>query len=416
MRRRSRWERRVLTAAFLPPLLLALAGCGEGAATPTPLPSVLESAGPATPTPTPAPSALATPIVAPTAAPTPAYSNLILYHKPPLPGQLNGQFWLARADGSGQRSLGAGRFAHWNSNGSGVEVVAVDGHCVPALTYYPTDGSAARSIPVAFKAGDDWFDWTPDGSRLSFFRYRSGKLAYPCAGPRRKVANPNAVLRDLYVLNADGTDLAVVAAKVPDLEPTAWTPDDSSIVMIRQSALGNAGPIVRIDIGTGQASTIVTAGTYFEVSVSPDGQFIGYTKYYAPTYSRVHVAGIDGSNDRDLGVAGARDQRLVWGGTDRHAALLRDAIQPDHSLVGHVFWFDPTAARAGFADVAADAETPGTALDWSPGDDSVAYVLASSGPPGTPGGPIVLVNLDGTGKAALPGTEGADWLAWQPMP
>ena len=393
--------------------LMLASGCASSGATPSapapsgsaPSPEASASAPAATPTPSPTP------------APTPApYANLILYYTPPAAGAQNGAFYLIGADGTGKRSLAAGRFAHWTGDGSGIEVVAVDKACVPSLTVYHVDGSAPTPVSIDFKAGDTWFEWTPDGTRLAFFRYTSGKLAYPC-GQGGVGASAASLMRDIYAVNSDGTDLTMIQSKVPGVEPLAWTPDSSSLLMIRHGASTMDGPIVRIDAATHAATTVIASGTYQDITVSPDGQLISYTRYSSTGSPwRLQMAAIDGTNKRDLGSPTTYDYQLTWGSDNAHAALQRSPVAADHSLSDHLYWFDPTAAPVNIVHVTADAETITMNVDWSPGDDWLAYVgVAHSGGNVHPG-PVTLIHPDGTGKTALAGTNNVEWLAWQPMP
>ena len=457
----TRHGRSAPSATLVLSLLLTLAGCGSGVAGPTPVPSSEASASPApagqadgnsTPSPvasagvspssgappaaastaaSAAPAAAPSQAGAPSAAPSiagasspapsgggagpasaPGYEDLILFRVPDPSGGPNGQFWLIKAGGSGLRELAAGTSAHWNAGGSEVEVVALDDACVPSLTDYPVDGGSPTHVAVDFRAGDGGFEWTPDGTRLAFFRFSSGRMAPPCHSQGTATASAAAYLQDLYVVNADGSGFGRVASKVPKVEPTAWMPDDSSIFVISQGAFDNIGPILRFDVGTGQSNTVVPAGAYSEVTVSPDGQFLSYTQG-TTAKSRLHVAGIDDTDDRDVGVASGQDDRLVWGGTDKHAAVLRDEVQADHTLAGHLLIFDPTASPVKLKDLATDAEPRGQGLGWSPGDEALAYVRGG-GIGGSQRATIFLINSDGSGKVELAGTYGADWVSWQP--
>jgi Tol biopolymer transport system component len=396
--------------------LVLASGCASSSATPSsPAPTgstASPGASASTPAATPTPPPSATP------SPTPApYANLILYYTPPGAGAQNGAYYLIGADGTGKRSLAAGRFAHWTADGSGIEIVSIDNKtCVPSLTVYHVDGSAPTPVGIDFKAGDTWFSWTPDGTRLAFFRYTSGKLPYPC-GQGGMGASAAALQRNLYVVNSDGSDLNMIQSKVPGVEPLAWMPDGSSLLMIRHGASDMDGPIVRIDVATHVATVVIASGTYQAITVSPDGQLISYTKYAGTgTLWRLQTAAIDGTNKHDLGSNTAWDYQLTWGSDNAHAALQRAPVAADHTLSDHLYWLDPTVTPVSIVHVTADAETITMNVDWSPGDDWLAYVgVAHSGGNVHPG-PVTLIHPDGTGKTALAGTNNVEWLAWQPMP
>jgi hypothetical protein len=394
----GRWNRLLAL-----PAALLVAACASSGSSPGPS-STIAGATAAGASSAPSPTVEARP------TPTPVpYGNLILYHVPPSsPSQLNGEFYLIKADGTGNTKLAPGRFAHWTADGSAVEVVAVNADCTPHLTIYPVDGSAPTQVTIAFRAGDDWFYWTPDGTRLAFFRYNSGRLAYPCASQGGMGATAAALQRDVYVVDANGSNLARVASKVPSVEESAWTPDDSSLLLIRHAAFNTTGPIVGIDTKTLTQKTVIGTGDYHDITVSPDGQLISFTRYDG-THSvwRLHVANVDGSGNRDLGSNKAWDYELVWGSDDGHATLLRGVVAANLTITGHAMWLDPTASSPTFKDLGADANTFGIDIAWSPAQDMLAYAGGKTSS-------VIVIAPDGTGKTALPGTAKTDWLAWQP--
>ncbi len=390
----ARWNRLLVL-----PLVALVAACTTSGATPSQ----------ASPPPTAGTSAS---FPSPTAQPSPSpvpYGNLILFHTPPAsPSLLNGEFWLIKADGTGKAKVGPGRFAHWTADGSAVEVIALNADCTPRLTFYPVDGSTPSQVAIAFRPGDDWFTWTPDGTRLAFFRYTSGKLAYPCAGQGGMGATAAALQRDVYAVASNGTGLTKIASKVPSVEEAAWLPDDSNLLVIRHGAFDTTGPLIRIDTKTLTQTTVLKSGDYRDVTVSPDGSLISFTQY-DPAHSvwRLHVAAAGGTGNRDLGSGKSWDYELVWGSDNAHAALLRGIVAPNLSITGHAMWLDPTATAPVVVDLGADANTFGVDIAWSPAQDALAYAGGKTSS-------IYVVAPNGTGKTGLAGTSNTDWLAWQP--
>lgn len=349
--------------------------------------------------------------------PPPGYQNLILYHTP-VKGSLNGWFSLINSDGTGNRKLALGRYAHWNSNGSAIEVVTYGANCVPSLSLYPVNGGAATSVPIAFAAGDGSVDWTPDGTRLAFYRSTN---SYSCNG----LNSING--RDLYAVKADGTGLTNVAPGLPRVEPISWVPDGSAVVIARHAALNNTGPIQRISIATKGVTQILASGTYSAVNVSPDGKLLAYVTE-AGTQSRLHVTnnvGTGPSNvryqNRDLGQTAAQDVYSVWGRDSKHLAVVR--VQPDSQMGSGTFVeyykydaTDKTDLSGVYCGGLLTSTAQGT-LDWAP-DDSL-FVSSTIGNFGT-GQPsvakILIGDTGGKGGIFLVGTEGNDWVAWQPYP
>jgi len=396
---------------------------GSSAATPTAEPSLTAGAS-ATPAPTPAPTAKRSAATGrslgtlpPPPPPPPGYLNLILYHTP-VKGSLNGWFSLINSDGTGNRKLALGRYAHWNSNGSAIEVVNYGANCVPSLSVYPVNGGTPTSVSIAFAAGDGSFDWTPDGSRLSFFRSPNG---YICNG-MNSIAG-----RDLYSVKADGTGLTNFAPGLPRVEPTSWVPDGSAVVIARHAALNDVGPIQRINVATKSVTQILASGTYSAVNISPDGKLLAYVTK-AGAQSRLHVTnnvGTGPSNVRyqnyDLGQAAAQDVYGLWGSDSGHLAVVR--VQPDSQLGSgtyvEYYKYDPTekTAMSGvYCGGLLTSVLQGT-LDWAP--DNSLFVSSTVGNFGT-GQPyvakILIGDTAGKGGIFLAGTEGNDWVAWQPYP
>jgi hypothetical protein len=391
----------------------------DAVASPSPS-SVASSTTPAPKTAAPKPTFAVRPrlgTLPPPPPPPPSYyANLILY-RTPIKGAANGQYWLIKADGTGNRKLALGSYAHWNSNGSAIEVVTYDTHCVPSLSVFPVGGGAATKISVPFGPGDGSFGWTPDGSRISFLRPTG---IYNCGGASALVG------RELFTVKSDGTGWADLA-NLPAPVPMAWVPDGSAVVIVRTAPLSGTGPIERIDVATKKVTQILAAATYSSVDVSPDGKYLAYIKYVGSQW-RAHVIDSVGTGpvylrhrDQDFGRADSQDQFTVWGADSKHLAVARD--QPDPQLgsgtYGEYYWYDATRTDNGwgvFAGCLMTSTAPGN-LDWSP--DNTLMAVSTIGNFGTGKAPIgrILVG-DTTGKSGiyLYGTEGDNWLAWQPWP
>jgi hypothetical protein len=342
-------------------------------------------------------------------------------------GLLNGQYWLIKYDGSGNRKLAPGAYAHWNADGSAIEVITYNSNCVPSLGIYPVGGGAYTPVSIPFVAGDGSFAWTPDGTKLSFYRRSAG---YACGGMNLNYTS------DLYTLNAHGGRLTDIAPGLPQAEPLSWVPDGTAVVIARRPLLlgalrsSKAGPIERINVTTKAVTQIMPSANYSAVYVSPDGGLLAYI-VYSGTQWRTHVIDIRGPApskytlgyypDHDLGQTGAQDGSAVWGSDREHLAVLRE--QPDSQLgsstYAEYYWYDPTGTTGAW-DVFAGALLTSTAdgnLDWSPDETIFAASTITNFGTGQPYYWSILVGDTG-GKSGifLAGTTGADWLAWQPLP
>jgi Tol biopolymer transport system component len=109
-------------------------------------------------------------------------------------------------------------------------------------------------------------DWSPDGSRIAFYRY------YP-TGPDD--------FADLFVVNADGTGLTrLTGAEQPYESIPSWSPDGTKIAYMGVTAGGRFDRlhvfVIKAD-GTGRRQlTQDTTGSQGNPVWSPDGRKIAY--------------------------------------------------------------------------------------------------------------------------------------------
>jgi hypothetical protein len=399
-----------------------------GAATPAPASSSKAAPGSKA---TPTRSALPTrnSVLPPPPPPGLGYSDLILY-RVPIGGSLNGQYWLIKADGTGNRKLALGAYAHWKSGGTTIEVITYSSSCVPSLGVYPISGTGYTAVSIAFQAGDGSFAWTPDGKKLSFYRYTGG---YVCGGN-----NLLNYARNLYAVNADGTGLTEIAAALPMAEPISWVPDGSGVVIARNpiplvSKFGSAsqtGPIQRINTSTKAVTQVLSAGNYEGVYVSPDGKLLAYI-VYSGTQWRTHVIDIRGPaplkytlgwyGDHDFGTTGAQDGSVVWGTNDANMAILSWQLSQYFNppvMDGFCWDYDATHPQNQVnwcGEGLSQLDTQSGKLSFSPDNSSTSYIQSNAAFVGTTH-TLTEWDIYGKGAPTLPGTENADWVAWEPAP
>jgi len=222
--------------------------------------------------------------------------------------------------------------------------------------------------------------WSPDGRQIAFVSRRDGKA--------------------LYVMNADGSGLRIVA-RVSQLAAPAWSPDGRRIAFQGLRDRHSVALYVVNADGSGQR-TLARSGN--APAWSPDGRSIAFE-----TSSKLHVVNADGSGHRVLTrLWNGRKESLAWSPDGRKLAFLADSGPVlDHLGRGgcgqycfqlYVLNSDGSGLRNLTSKLAAGRGFgPSLASDpvWSPDGRRIAFVR-----PDTRFG-VYVVNADGSGMRNL---------------
>jgi Tol biopolymer transport system component len=192
-----------------------------------------------------------------------------------------------------------------------IYTVNPDGTGLAQLTHEPA-GIAAR-----------WPDWSPDGSRILFVRWK------PSNGAGR-----------IWIMNANGTGQHQLTSDAPgyrDYTPR-YTPDAKQIVFTRCSP--NDGPcaiwIMRSD-GTQRrllvpSLTTPTETINFDPQVSPDGRHITFGRFgFRGITSQIWVADINGKHAHPVTAPQLQGFGAVWS-PDGHIAFASNSNRAQSSI------------------------------------------------------------------------------------
>jgi Tol biopolymer transport system component len=235
-------------------------------------------------------------------------------------------------------------------------------------------------------------------SRIAFVR---GDLGRPC--------RPGSCDHGLYVMNADGTGLRRLTRNAtfgPGSIGPVWSPDGRKLAFVKRVERGGApcrpggscDSEVYVMNADGTGLRRLTRNTVTDGSPVwlPDGR-IGFVRSIRDSNGRssrdaIYVMNADGSDQRRLTLLPRRGGAPRWSPEGEKIAFV--------APVGHLGAADIFVMNTDGSDLRNVTNTVTTSFDfaWSPDGRRIAYIE------GNPGGPLTVVNADGTGKQRLRGT------------
>jgi Tol biopolymer transport system component len=287
------------------------------------------------------------------------------------------------------------------------------------------DGRAASSPPQATTSGGPLNPGVVAGTPAAF-PTQSGFLPTPvpaeATGPAAAVlatpigggigeiafASARNGIPQLYLMNADGTDVRQLTDMDDGACQPAWSPDGSRLLLTtpcranQESYPGSGVVILNLADLTTRALPTIAGGGDFDAAWSPDGQRVAFTSLREKDRPHVYVMNLDGTNLTSLSGPLAYESQPAWSPLGSQLAI-------SSNRVGNVRLFLIPQAGGEAERFSWGASDGDTFPDWSRDGQNVVFERSLDGFPrlfvaryGTsgqasaalcPGGPLSVVPM-----------------------
>ena len=251
---------------------------------------------------------------------------------------------------------------------------------------------------------------------------------------------------EIYVIDADGSNLKRITNNPEDDYNPTWSPDGTRIAFVRHSTFDN---IYVMDVdGSNLTQLTNNQANDLDPTWSPDGTRIAFTSGRDGNYE-IYVMNTDGTNQRNLSMNPSADQDPTWspdgtsiafssnrdgGGFEDIEIYVMDSDGTNQTRLTNNSWHDydpdwsPDGTRIAFASgrdgtdsvyvMNSDGSNQtrltyyGRSPTWSPDCTKIAFTSFSNESP-----KIHVINADGTSERRLTFNDAVDFVpSWSPMP
>jgi dipeptidyl aminopeptidase/acylaminoacyl peptidase len=210
---------------------------------------------------------------------------------------------------------------------------------------------------------------------------------------------------DIYVRdNPAGEGRLLVGLPGDQFEPT-WSPTGEWFWFVTDTGNGASFQVARADGSDAHELTMIPKEGNAQAAWRPDGQAVGFV-YEVDGFPRLSIGFVDGSPTRLIDLGKAKPTELAWRPPNGKELLLR-VVKPGN-VVDYVTIRPDGTGRHDFglpSSKLMSAEWSTSGAVWSPDGSQIAYTRVAPGG-GPDSGPfrIHVMNADGTGDIALPGS------------
>ncbi len=251
---------------------------------------------------------------------------------------------------------------------------------------YVMNADGSNQVNLTNSPADDrWPAWSPDGQQIAFTSTRDGN-------------------EEIYKMNADGTgQTRLTVDPASDRLPT-WT-SDGRIVFDRGADVspfvctGSRDLYIMNADGTGVSNLTNNAAEDCAANVSANGRIAFMSSRDDPNFE-IYTINLDGGGLARLTITPCLDQAPNWAPSGTRIAFLRDCSGQN----------DIWVMRADGTDQTRLTDTPTREeswMTWSPQEDKIAF---------TGGNQIYVMNAAGGSEAQLTSAGSNTRPDWQPLP